>query len=234
MESPNENAHRANGGQDDALAGLRQADASTDLPGILAQAEPWTGHLHGMELGVLFTLMRRQGVDAAPVAVKYAELAEALHIHFGYAKAAVWKLRALGLVDVALQGSASAANQYRVPNPLPNPPQPLAAPPRKPRPARDPAQLARSERRSARRKREDSKREFDAAAELRLFVERFVDGTRSKVATYRLAQAAGLSHGQVQSIVKRAIRQGAIIVHKVKGAKPRGRRPHILHRGELP
>ena len=125
MPRTNKKACRGSGRLRGAVGGERLQDSSAWMRSRLAELEPWTRHLRGHEVGILLALIRQQPADGSAVTLKHAEIAALIRMKKWASVAGVKRLRALGLLEVAVQGNAVASNQYRVPNPLP--PAPAAA-----------------------------------------------------------------------------------------------------------
>jgi hypothetical protein len=127
MRRTKKSACRGGGRRGGAVDGGRCAECST-LQSQFHRIEAWTAWLRGREVGVLLALVRHQPSDGSAFALRHSQIAGCIGVKRDHSVKAVKRLRALGLVEVAVQGDAQRANEYRVPNPLPPaPPVPTAA-----------------------------------------------------------------------------------------------------------
>jgi hypothetical protein len=123
MPKANKKACRGRGRQGDTVAGVPCVDCSAALRERLRQIEPWVPSLQPIHLGVLLVLILRQPRDGAALQMRHSEIASCFRQGRWASVRAVKELRALGLLDVAVQGDAKNASHYRVPNPLPAAPE---------------------------------------------------------------------------------------------------------------
>jgi hypothetical protein len=119
MPKANKKACRGSGRQGGTVAGVPCVDCSAALRERLRQIEPWVPSLQPIHLGVLLVLTLRQPCGGAALRMRHSEIASCFRLSRWASVRAVKELRALGLLDVAVQGDAENASHYRVPNPLP-------------------------------------------------------------------------------------------------------------------
>jgi len=105
------------------VAGVPCVHCSAALRERLQQLEPWVPALRANHIGVLLVLVLRQPPDGAALRIRLADIGSCVRLSKAASFRAVKRLRALGLVEVAVQGDAKNASHYRVPNPLPAAPE---------------------------------------------------------------------------------------------------------------
>lgn len=123
MPKANKKACRSSGRQGVTVAGVPCVDCSAALRERLQQLEPWVPALRAKHIGVLLVLVLRQPPDGAALRIRHSEIGSCVRLSKAASFRAVKQLRALGLVEVAVQGDAKNASHYRVPNPLPAAPE---------------------------------------------------------------------------------------------------------------